>query len=125
MFTAGFFALPLFVVPSASETGDLFASGWIVLTAVGWAMACFGFALLAVAAWYAPLSFILTADGVQRRTLWGKEDYRFADVVEVRRGAVKAPRRLTGLLLLLGLSDPRLLAQGLLLAGRSDEALDV
>ncbi len=123
--TAGFFALPLFVIPSASTTGDLFASGWVVLTAVGWGMACFGLALLAVAAWYAALSFALTADGVRRRTLRGAQEYRFADVVEVRRGAAKPPRRLLGILAILGIFNPRLLAQGLLLAGRTDEALDV
>ncbi len=123
--TGMFVALPLFVIPANAPSGDVFDPGWRPLVWIGAAMACFGLAIFAAAAWYASLSFTVEEGGIRRATLFGSRWIPFAEIAEVRSTTVRAPRSLVGLLLLFGFANPRLLGQGLILAGRSDEAVEI
>jgi hypothetical protein len=123
--TGMFFAMPWFVIPSTSPTGRLFEGGWIVVTILSWALAGFGLAILAVAAWYAALRFVVEDGGIRQVTLFRERFLPTSDIVAVRPGTVAPSRALRRILLLVGLFDVRVLAQGLILAGRSDEVLEI
>ena len=122
---AVFLALPMFVIPTSPAGGGLFDGDWVALTIVMWAMAGFGLAILGVAAWYATLRFEVEPDAIRRVTLFGARTIPLASIEEVRPVTHRAPRRLVGLSLLVGLFRPALLGQALLLAGREDPGVEL
>lgn len=125
LMTGLFLALPMFVVPASSPGGSLFSGDWVALTAISWAMAGFGLALFWAAAWYAALRYEVLGDAVRRVTLFEDRTIPLESIAAVEPVTLRAPRGLVRLGLLLGLFRPALLGQALLLAGRTDEALEI
>lgn len=123
--TGLFLALPMFVVPANSPSGSLFSGDWVALTAVSWAMAGFGLALFGAAAWYAALRYEVLEGAVRRVTLFEDRTIPLESIAAVEPVTLRSPRGLVRLSLLLGLFRPALLGQALLLAGRTDEALEI
>jgi hypothetical protein len=125
MITGLFLAIPMLVVPRNSPSGGLFEGDWAVLTVVCFAMAGFGLALYASAAWYAALRIEVGERSVRRVTLFGSSEFALDEVAEVRTVERRAPRRLVLLGLLAGLFKPALFGQALILAGRTDAGLEI
>ncbi len=123
--TGMFLALPMFVIPANSPSGRLFDGDWVALTIVSWGMAGFGLAIFGAAAWYATLRFEVDDDAIRRVTLFGDRRIALASIEAVEPVTLRAPRRLVGLGLLLGLWRPALLGQAMILAGRSDAGVEL
>jgi len=123
--TGMFLALPMFVIPANSPSGGLFDGDWIALTLVAWGMAGFGLALFCAAAWYATLRYEVHDDALRRVTLWRDRTIPLASIEAVTPVTRRAPRKLVGLGLLVGLWRPAALGQALLLAGRADAGVEI
>ena len=123
--TGMFLALPMLVIPRSSPGGSLFAGDWTALTWISWGMAGLGLAMFGAAAWYAALRYEVLDGAIRRVTLFEDRTIPLETIVAVEPVTLRAPKGLVRLSLLLGLLRPALLGQGLILAGRTDAALDV
>lgn len=123
-----FFTLPILVITTnatGSEPVDMFGfrNGWWPITLAMWLMACSGIATVFVALWYACFSFVLTPDGLHRRTLFSEGDYAFVDMVAVEPAKWAWPWWLRIIVILIGLLNWRLL--GAVLIGSSEESYGI
>jgi len=120
-----FAAMPMLVVPRMSASGRLFDGAWAGLTVVMAGMAMFGVVILFVAAGYAALRYEVQIDRIRRRSLFGREDGPFAEIVAVEPAVIRAPRGLVRMSFVAGLFRPAMMGQALILGRRSDPAGDV
>jgi hypothetical protein len=123
--TGMFFGLPFFVIPATASSPDLFGGdGWWVLTLVGWGMAALGASIFPVAAWYGPLQVVLREDRLERFSLLGRQELGLAEIAAVRPGSSPWPGRVTSLLWLVAIFNPRAAGYALL-QGSGEGAVDI
>jgi len=123
--TAVFFVIPFLIVPDMSETGSIlsFSEGSAYVTFVFWAMALFGLAVFAAAAWYSAFELLIRPDRLQLAGLSGVRTILFNDIERVEPATFGMPRWLERLLIVGSLFSWRVASQYLVLSGRQDPGL--
>jgi hypothetical protein len=90
--TGAFFALPLLVVQSNGTALSLDAGGWLIPIAIGWFLALFGVAILAVSCHGASLSIRFMDDALRVTTWHGSSLIAYQDVTRLEAVEWRTPR---------------------------------
>ncbi|MGE4292438.1 MAG: hypothetical protein AB7E32_09525 [Desulfovibrio sp.] len=126
--TLFFFSLPLLIVGSTTDPGELLSldRGWAYMTWAFWGLALICTSLPATAARYACFEARALPEGLELRTLWKRRLITYADVEEARAyDGAKRARLLSRLLLIFGGGMPQAVGLALLLTRNVEWGLEL
>ncbi len=91
------FGAPLLIVGANPQSGNLgelydFREGWAFLTLAMWSLAAIAASIFWFTAWYTAYAVALRPASIWVRTVRGEREYRFDEIVAVRRSQVGLPQ---------------------------------